>query len=150
MEPWTIWIIAAILLLIIEVLTQMMWAMCLTIGAIGALVCSIFGVEPQWQLLAMAAIAIVAYAALLPWVKRRQERHSERWTRTGMDALPGRRATVTQDICPGHLGRVRIDGDSWQARPPGTGTVIPAGTEVTVTSYDSIILTVEPTSTPNF
>jgi len=144
MEPWTIWLIAAILLLIIEVLTQMMWAMCLTIGAIGALVCSMFDVEPQWQLVAMASIAIIAYAALLPWVKRRHERQSERRARTGMDALLGRRATVTHDIRPGHLGRVRIDGDSWQVRAPGAGTVISAGTDVTVTAYDSIILTVEP------
>lgn len=60
-----------------------------------------------------------------------------------MDALLGRRATVTHEIRPGRLGRARIDGDNWQVQAPGVGHVIPAGREVTVTSYDSIILTVE-------
>lgn len=40
MDIWTIWLIAAILLLIVEVPTQMMWALCLTIGATGAMLLS--------------------------------------------------------------------------------------------------------------
>ncbi len=44
----------------------------------------------------------------------------------------------------GHLGRARIDGDNWQVRCPESTAEIPAGNEVVVTSYDSIILTVTP------
>ena len=62
--------------------------------------------------------------------------------RTGMDALLGRRATVTHAIRPGELGRARIDGDNWQVQCPSATEEIKAGTEVVVTSYDSIILTV--------
>ena len=70
-------------------------------------------------------------------------------SRTGMDALLGRKAVVTHEIRPGELGRARIDGDNWQVRAPGVRTVIRHGEEVSVTGYDSIILTVEPLHRPS-
>lgn len=65
-----------------------------------------------------------------------------REARTGMDALLGRKAVVTNEIRPGDTGRVRIDGDNWQAVAPGVNFTIHKGTETVVTAYDSIILTV--------
>ncbi len=144
MEVWIIWLTAAALLLTIEVLTQMMWALCLTIGAAGAMVCALCGLDLKWQVAAMAVLGIVAYIVLLPVFRRWHERHDAREARTGMDALLGRRATVTHAIRPGHLGRARIDGDNWQVRCPEAIAEIPAGNEVVVTSYDCIILTVTP------
>ena len=60
MEVWIIWLTAAALLLTIEVLTQMMWALCLTIGAAGAMVCALCGLDLKWQVAAMAGLGIVA------------------------------------------------------------------------------------------
>ena len=59
-----------------------------------------------------------------------------------MDALIGREVRVAEDIPAGGIGRVRIDGDSWQAQS-NDGREIAAGERVRVLSYDSIILTVE-------
>lgn len=142
MELWTIWLIIAALLLITEVLTQMMWALCLTTGAVGALVLSLLGVDPVYQIVALPAIGLGTYAAVLPRFRRWHARQAERQARTGMDALLGRRAIVTHAIRPGQLGRARIDGDNWQVQAPGVEEEIPAGAEVSVTAYDSIILTV--------
>lgn len=144
MEPWLIWLIAATLLIVIEVLTQMMWALCLTVGALGAMVCSLCGVDLIWQIVVMALLSVVAYVVFLPLFRRWHSRQDMREARTGMDALLGRRATVTNVIKPGELGRARIDGDNWQVRCPSATTEIHAGSEVVVTAYDSIILTVEP------
>jgi membrane protein implicated in regulation of membrane protease activity len=63
---------------------------------------------------------------------------------TGMDALIGRKAIVTEDVRPGEKGRARIDGDVWQVVAPGVDSIISRGAEVTVTAYNSIILTVAP------
>ena len=144
METWTIWLIVAACLLLVEVMTQMMWALCMTVGALAAMVCTLLGMETEWCIVVMVAVAIGTYAAVLPYFRRWHLRQSERNARTGMDALLGRRATVTHEIRPGELGRGRIDGDNWQLRAPGTDTVIHAGQTVVVTAYDSIILTVEP------
>ena len=144
MELWIIWLIVAGLLLIVEVLSQMVWALCLTVGSLVALVCCLSGLPPLWQIVAMGASAIVTYAAVLPYFRRWQQRRSHHQARTGMDALLGRRAAVIEPILPGSLGRARIDGDNWQVKAPGVQSVISAGCEVVVVAYDSIILTVEP------
>lgn len=142
MEIRIIWIIIAIVLLIVEVLSQMMWALCLTIGALGALVCTLCGLSLPWQITGMAIVSVIAYILLLPGYKKLQTKNAERAARTGMDALLGRKAVVTHEIRPGQMGRARIDGDNWQVVAPSAKETIPAGTEVVVTSYDSIILTV--------
>lgn len=143
MEPWIIWLIAAALLLLTEVLTQMMWALCLTIGALAAMVCALCGMPIIGQLITLVVAGIAAYALLLPTFRRHWLKKSEHSSRTGMDALLGRRAVVTHEILPDRIGRARIDGDSWQVRAPGIRSTINVGSEVVVTAYDSIILSVE-------
>lgn len=144
MEVWIIWLIAASVLLVIEIMTQMMWALCLTIGSLGAMTCALAGLDFGWQVASLAVLSTAAYLMLLPIYRRWHARQDARAARTGMDALEGRRAIVTHAIRPGQLGRARIDGDNWQVRAPGVDREIHAGEEVSVTGYDSIILTVAP------
>ena len=151
MEPWIIWIIAAAALLIIEILSQMVWTLCLSAGSLAGMTAALAGADPLWQAVAMAVTAVATYIVIIPWYRRWHESviaRSGHQSRTGMDALLGRRATVTQEIKPGELGRARIDGDHWQVRAPGIHTTITRGEEVIVNSYDSIILNVS-RPTPN-
>lgn len=144
MTLWIIWLSLAALLLIVEVFSQMVWTLCLAIGCIAALAGDYFGVSLEWQLIMLAAVTVAAYIILVPYVKRWHEKQvakEGRAARTGMDALLGRRAVVTQVIQPGEIGRARIDGDSWQVIAPGIPYAIPCGAEVIVTDYNSIILT---------
>lgn len=145
MDSWLIWLIAAAICLALEVLTLSMWALCLSVGCLFAMLASLVGLESLGQVTALAAGAFAAYLLLIPLFRRIRTRFNAlhgREARTGMDALLGRKAIVTEPILPGHLGRARIDGDNWQVRAPGVSTVIPYGAEVSVTSYDSIILDV--------
>ncbi len=131
MEPWIIWIIAAAALLIIEIL--------LTDGMdplpVGRITCRHDSrprrSRPLWQAaVAMAVTAVATYIVIIPWYRRWHESviaRSGHQSRTGMDALLGRRATVTREIKPGELGRARIDGDNWQVRAPGIHTTITRG-----------------------
>lgn len=146
MEMWIVWIIIAAVLVIVEVLSQMVWTLCLAGGCFGALVASVSGADIPVQLIVLAVTAVVMYIVMLPWFRRWHDKviaREGRNFRTGMDALLGRRATVVHEIKPGELGRARIDGDCWQVRAPGESTVIKHGDEVVVSGYDSIILTVE-------
>ncbi len=142
MEIWVVWLIVAAVLIVLEVITQMMWAFCLSVGALGAIACAFLGLDLTWQVVVMALLSVVAYLVFLPLFKRWHARTEIHKARTGMDALLGRRATVTHAIHPGQLGRARIDGDNWQVKAPSVPGTIPSGTEVVVTAYDSIILTV--------
>ena len=151
MEPWIICIIAAAALLIIEILSHMVWNLCMSAGSHAGKTAALAGADPLWQAVAMAVTAVATYIVIIPWYRRWHESviaRSGHQSRTGMDALLGRRATVTQEIKPGELGRARIDGDNWQVRAPGIHTTITRGEEVIVNSYDSIILNVS-RPTPN-
>lgn len=146
MDSWIIWLIVAAVLVVIEVLSQMVWTLCLAVGCLGALVADLCDVDIPWQIAIMALTSVVAYLVLMPWFKRWHDHtspHDRHESRTGMDALIGRRAMVIADIEPGMTGRVRIDGDNWQVRAPKQVVAIERGCEVVVTTYNGNILDVE-------
>ena len=146
MEGWIIWLAIAALLVIVEVLSQMVWTLCLAVGCAAGLVMAVLGFGVALQIAAMAVVSVLAFLLGMPLFRKWHAASMEkepRDDRTGMDALLGRRATVTEPIRPDHLGRVRIDGDNWQACAPGEVGDIERGEEVVVYAYDSIVLKVQ-------
>lgn len=144
MDLWILWLAVAGVLLILEIAFQWVWTLCLAIGCVAALVGALCGATALMQVVCMSASAVVAYILLIPILNKWQKKaRDKKKTRTGMDALLGRVAIVTDEIKPGRLGRARIDGDYWQVRIPGSREVVHRGEEVVVTGYDSIILDVE-------
>lgn len=143
MESWIIWLIAACILLLIEVLSQAVWALCLAIGCTVAIGISFLTDSPAIQAISVPIVALLCWVLLAPAVRKWESRRGKT-AHTGMDALIGRRATVIDEIRPGELGRVRIDGDNWQVNAPETASTVSRGDEVIVTGYNSIILTVKP------
>lgn len=146
METWIVWIVVATALVAIEVVCQWVWTFCLAMGCVAGMCAAMLDWPIPVQVGVMAVVAVAVYFACVPvmrkWYASAWKGH-ERSDRTGMDALLGRKAVVTEEIRPGELGRARIDGDYWQVRAPGVDCVIPRGDQVSVTAYDSIILTVE-------
>lgn len=145
MEMWMLWTALVVVFLIVEVCSQILWTLCLAVGCLLALALSMVDVALEWQLISVGVASLLAYVILAPYAKRWHERaaaKNARQARTGMDALLGRRATVTEPIRPGELGRARIDGDNWQVSAPAIPYAVPEGAEVIVTGYDSIILEV--------
>lgn len=143
-ENWLIWLILAGILLIIEVSTLALWALCLAVAAVVAMCAALMGGGTVVQISVFLVAIFAAYLMLMPIFRKRRGyvSKSNENARTGMDALLGRRAVVTKEIRPGELGRARIDGDSWQVRVPGGTSTVERGREVVVTGYDSIILEV--------
>ena len=141
MSAWIIWLIAAVVLLILEVLSQAVWSLCFAIGCAAAMAVSFFTDSTAIQGLAVGIVAIISWILFAPIIRKWESKRNTN-TRTGMDALIDRTAIVTEEIKPGSMGRVRIDGDYWQAKSPETARTIVYGEEVIITSYESIILTV--------
>ncbi len=148
MELWIIWLIIIATLLTLEVIFQSVWALCLAMGSLAGVILAVFGASLAWQIGLSALGSVVAYIIMIPYFQRFFAKATERRgksVRTGMDALLGRKGVLSQQITPDNFGRLRIDGDNWQVRS-SKNSHIPRGTEVVVTGYDSIILTVEPLS----
>lgn len=145
LDPCIWWIIAGMVFIIVEFFVPIMLALSLTIGCLAGCICCLFEVEPVWQFVIAAAISIMASFILFPLFKKWNGLDGKKGksTRTGMDALLGRRAVLSEEITPAWPGRGQIDGDSWPMYCATPGETIPAGTEVTVVGYKSIILLVE-------
>ncbi|MCM1377473.1 MAG: NfeD family protein [Clostridium sp.] len=143
MEIWAIWLIIAAVMVIVEIMFQSVWTLCLAVGCLCGAIADAFDMELVWQIVIMAVCSVAAFPALLPLFNKWHRRSlPQRDLRTGMDALLGRRGVVIDEIKPGKLGRIRIDGDRWQARMPDIQETVGRGVEVVVTAYDSIVLTV--------
>lgn len=144
METWIVWLIITALFVLVELLTSFIATFCLAVGSLLAMVISLFG-GIEWQLGALTLGTVIAFIFFAPFIRRMQERRGKTDNRgiSNMDALRGRVAQVVEAIpTDGSCGRVRVDGDRWQARSVD-GNAFAVGDRVRVVDYDSIILDVE-------
>jgi membrane protein implicated in regulation of membrane protease activity len=146
MDIWVMWLIATALLIVVELITGMVASFCLAIGCLASMIVSVVTTDIEMQLLALAIGTILSFMFLAPMIRKWQNNKGEKnpiSQNSNMDALIGRIVYVTESIPEdGGLGRIRIDGDNWQARS-ANGCEISIGKKVKVVSYDSIIIEVE-------
>lgn len=144
MEVWLLWLIATAVLIIVELLTNLVATFCLAAGCLAAMLTALCGAGIEWQLGTLAIGSVVAFIAFAPFINRlsrRKSKESQSKGKSNMDALIGRIVEVIEEIPDdGTPGRVRIDGDRWQAVCPDK---CPVGSKVKVIGNDSIILQVE-------
>lgn len=137
-----IWIIIAVILTLVEVLTLWIWSICIAAGALLAAVAALLGCSLAVQLI---IIAIGAVAFFVCFGKMLQRMHERRHSRHGdlfnsnMDALKGRRALVTESTTDHQHARVRIDGDNWQVMLQNHRK-LHRNDEIEIVDHDSIVL----------
>ena len=114
MDDWVLWLIAAVVLAVGEVLTMGFFLAPFAVGAVVAMVIAAAGGGFVISGLAFLAISTVAFGALRPVARRHMRLPAE--LRTGTAALVGKSGTVIEAI-DRDSGSVRIDGEVWTARP---------------------------------
>ena len=146
MVAYQIWLIVAIVLVIIELLTAGFGVICFAVGALFSALAAFLGVDSLvWQLLIFAVASVLCFIFLRPVVLRFLDKKSKD-VKTNADALIGKTAMVSETIdSSANQGRVAVDGDDWKA-VSADGSVINKGEKVEIVSRDSIILTVKKTS----
>jgi membrane-bound serine protease (ClpP class) len=88
-----------------------------------------------WGLVALVAALCLEVGEYFAW-KRFLRRYR---LRSGPETLVGRTATVVDAIDP--AGRVRLDGEYWNAR---ASVPVPEGARVRIAAIDGLTLEVEP------
>ena len=142
MEIYQIWLIAAIVLVIVEICTAGFGSICFAIGAAFSALVAGLGGNVTWQIVVFAVVSLLTFVFLRPVVMRWLDRKSKD-VKTNADAIIGRKAVVSERIdAEQHTGRVAIDGDDWKA-VSDDGSVIEKGTTVEIVKLDSIIVTVK-------
>ena len=138
-----IWLIAAVVLGVAEMLTTTLAAGLLAVGALAAALTGAVGGDPVLQVTAFIAVSLAGIVVIRPVALRRLGRRNT--LRTGTAALVGRTGHVLEDVGP-HAGRVRIGGEEWSARPydDTSASVIPAGSTVDVLQIKGATALVHP------
>lgn len=145
MDPFFIWLIAAAVFVIIELLSLWVWSICVGAGCLVAAIASLLGADLAWQIVCVAAgslIFFICFGKALERTYRRHGRHTGH-NDTNMDDLKGREAIVIESTTPRAPARVRIDGDNWQVIT-ADGHPLHEGQKIRITGYDSIILSAVP------
>ncbi len=129
MDLWVIWLIAAVLLGVAELVTGTLALVLVAAGALAAALSSALGADIGIQLAAFAVVSVAGLALIRPLALRRLRRRPA--IRTGTAALVGQTGYVLADVSP-HGGRIRIGGEEWSARPYDEVSLIPTGSTVDI------------------
>lgn len=140
LPTWQLWLLGALVLFALEIFTPGFILACFGVGALLAVPTTLLGGSWLVQVIAFCVGSLLALWLLQPLMCRWFATHD---TKTGMDALIGKHASLTQSISPEGEGLVAIDGDIWRAVST-SGLEIPQGARVRITGYHSIVLEVEP------
>jgi membrane protein implicated in regulation of membrane protease activity len=127
---WVVWVVVAIALAVGEVLTPGMFFLGpVALAAVAAALAAALGAGAAGSLIVFLVASVASLAVLRP-IARRHVRLPA-LSRTGTDALVGRKAIVTRRVDV-HGGRVRIGGEEWSARTYLDGQVLEEGATVDV------------------
>ncbi len=107
------WAAALVVLLVIEGATTNLVTIWFAVGALAALLLSLFCESFLWQALVFAVVSILALLFTRPLLKR--FRRNLPPVPLGLERNIGRKATVRTAIGPDRRGRVTLDGVDWQA-----------------------------------
>lgn len=145
MAAFVWWLVAALVLGIIEVLTVDLIFLMFAIAAVATALAAGLGMPLVGQVVVFALASLVLMFLVRPWAKAHLARSTPD-IRTNAQSLVGREAVALTRLT-GQDGRVRLDGDTWSARTVDRAEV-PAGTHVRVVSIDGATAVVGPLSTP--
>jgi membrane protein implicated in regulation of membrane protease activity len=134
-----IWLVAAGVLLLIELLTADLLFASLALAALSAMLASGLGAPLLVQGVVFAVVAVLSLALLRPIALRHLRKPSPD-AATNTDALLGREAVVTEAVSK-DAGQVKLAGEIWTAR--SQDGQYPVGSRLVVKSIDGAIAIVQ-------
>ena len=142
MTETQIWLIAGIILFILEIITPGYVLANFGVAAIASGIAAWLGADMTVQVIVFVVVSLISFIVVRPLLSKTMLNEGEP-TPTGASALIGRTAKVVEHIPSApDSGRVAIDGDNWQALSVDGGE-IPVGTTVEVVKVESIKLFVQ-------
>jgi membrane protein implicated in regulation of membrane protease activity len=131
MDPWLLWLIAAVIFAIGEIVSMGLFLAPFAGGAAVAALLSAVGAGAIIEWSAFLVVSIVLLAMLRPIAREHQRTRGR--VKTGTAALVGQTATVVERIANAEgVGCVRLGGEIWTARVYDDDEVIEPGTRVHV------------------
>ena len=139
---WVVWLVFAIIMFVIEVVTTGLATIWFAVGALVAMVMDLCGAPFVAQIAVMAGVSIVCFVLCMIWIKPKLESlRKKNIQRTNADRLIGKDGIVIVPLNRTEgKGQVKIDGQVWSAK---SDTDIAEGIKVTVKAIEGVKLVVE-------
>jgi membrane protein implicated in regulation of membrane protease activity len=141
-NAWAIWLSLAFLLAIAEIMSLDLVLIMLAVGALGGAVVALAAPSLWWlQILVATGISISMLLLLRPTLLAK------------VRSMPGYRSSTAKMVGSSGVavsqidksgGEIKVDGQSWTARPYSSDVVIEQGTEIEVYEIDGAIAVVYP------
>ena len=132
MTTWWLWILAALVCGIVEVMSVSFVFLMFAIGALAAGIAGVFGANLTIQVIVFVVVSIALLAVVRPFLKGRIDKTTD-YVPSNTDGLIGKTAYVTEAVGERH-GRVQFSGGEWSARTEGEELAV--GTQVSVDRID--------------
>lgn len=139
---WLWWLVAAVALGVIEVLTLDLVLLMFAVGAVAALVSSMLGADVTGQVLTFGVTSLVMLIGLRPYLLRNLRGRSP-LVETNAAGLVGRAALTLSEVTE-RSGLVKLAGEQWSARSSRPGEVFPPDVDVRVVQIDGATAVVGP------
>ena len=138
---WIFWLIAAGIFFIIEIATVGFLIFWLGIGALLAMIVSLF----TNNILIQTFTFVISSCILIPLTKPLADKFSgDKKVLTNSYSLINKKGIVLKDIDPKQsVGQVKVNGEIWSAKAENE-SVIKEGTEIEVVKIDGVKLVVSP------
>ena len=134
---WPLWVLAAIILGALEAAVPGFVLLWFSAGALAAGLIAALGLGINAQLIAFITVSMGLLGASRTIFKKALMRGGANVS-TGVDAMVGQEAVVTETIGEPHGGTVRINGELWTAR--SLAGPLPAGERVVVEQVEGLKL----------
>lgn len=131
------WFIAFVILLIIELVTVNLVTIWFAIGAVAAIITTIFTDSILIQSIVFVLVSVISLLITKPLIKKFKKFEVEP---TNSDRVIGKVGEVTKKIGKNKYGEVKVYGNTWTA---SSKQAINVGERVKVLSIDGVKLVVE-------
>lgn len=132
MAGWLIWLIAAGITAILEIVLPGFFMLSISFGCLGGMIASFLGFGIVWECIIAVLVMVLFITFLRPVLYSRADNLKQ-----GTERLIGQTVIVTEDIIPPLRGRAVINGVEWAA---SSDEIIRKGAEAEVVSVGGATL----------
>lgn len=137
-----IWLIALIVLIVVELATMGLTTIWFALGALVAAITAALHAPVVLQVVLFLVISIVSFIFTRPLAVKYFNRDR---VRTNVESLIGRQGVVISEINNVEgIGQIQVGGQEWSARTRMDSMTVPVGTVVVVYAVNGVKLIVEP------
>lgn len=139
---WQFWLILAGFFLIIEIVTTGFLVFWFTVGALVAMVASLFISNIIIQTTIFLIASVILLFVTRPFVAKITQK--DETVKTNVYSIEGKIAKVIQDVDPIEgLGQIKVNGEVWSAKSYND-TFISKDTEVVIEKIDGVKAIIKP------